>query len=440
MSEARLTRVLYMEDDPGLSLILKKHLERRGYSVDLAADGEQGLKMVDAGQYDVILLDYHMPVLSGIDVIRGLSSKGIPVPVIMLTGEGSESVAVEALKVGASDYIVKDLEVRYLELLPAVINRVFSRQQVSKERRRMEDAIRESEERYRKLVELSPDGISIHAEGKFVFMNPAGARMLGASHPDQIIGMSALDVVHTDFKEISKKRKEQLENGVEMVPWIEEKYVRLDGRVIDVEVAAIRFSYEGKQAVQRLFKDITERKQVEQRLERLALYDTLTGLPNRMLFFDRLNQFLALARRSQYVLALLYMDLDNFKHINDTFGHEVGDLVLIEVSKRMTSCTRSSDTVARMGGDEFIGICARIAAPGDAAVVASKIIAVLAMPFRIKGLELAMGVSIGSSIYPLDGDDAETLVNKADAAMYKIKQSGKGGFRFFSAPDLFPAP
>ncbi|MGC1455074.1 MAG: GGDEF domain-containing protein, partial [Nitrospirota bacterium] len=141
-----------------------------------------------------------------------------------------------------------------------------------------------------------------------------------------------------------------------------------------------------------------------------------------------------------YVLALLYMDLDNFKHINDTFGHEVGDLVLIEVSKRMTSCTRSSDTVARMGGDEFIGICARIAAPGDAAVVASKIIAVLAMPFRIKGLELAMGVSIGSSIYPLDGDDAETLVNKADAAMYKIKQSGKGGFRFFSDPDLFPAP
>ncbi len=435
MSEARLIRVLYMEDDPGLSLILKKHLERRGYSVDLAADGEQGLKMVDAGQYDVLLVDYHMPVLGGIDVLRGLSSKGMPVPVVMLTGEGNESVAVEALKLGASDYVVKDVEIRYLDLLPAVINRVFSKQQLIKERRRMEDEIRETEERYRKLVELSPDGISIHAGGKFVFINPAGALILGAAHPDQIIGMSALDVVHPDFKEISKKRKEQLENDVEMVPWIEEKYVRLDGRVIDVEVAAIRFSYEGKQAVQRLFKDITERKQVEQRLERLALYDTLTGLPNRMLFFDRLNQLLALARRNQYVLALLYMDLDNFKHINDTFGHEVGDLVLIEVSKRMTSCTRSSDTVARMGGDEFIGICARIAAPGDAAVVASKVIAVLARPFRIKGLELAMGVSIGSSIYPLDGDDAETLVNKADAAMYKIKQSGKGGFRFFSDPD-----
>ncbi len=440
MSEARLTRVLSMEDDPGLSLLLKKHLERRGYSVDLAADGEKGLKMLDAGQYDVLLVDYDLPFLGGLDVLRGLSSKGMPVPVIMLTGEGNESAAVEALKLGASDYIVKDVEMRYLELLPAVINRVFSKQQLINERRRMEDAIRESEERYRKLVELSPDGISIHAEGKFVFINPTGARMLGAEHPDQIIGMSAMDVVHPDFKDMAKSRTEQLEKSADMVPWMEEKYVRLDGGVIDVEVAGVKFVYEGKHAVQRLFKDITERKQVEQRLERLALYDTLTGLPNRMLFFDRMNQLLALARRNQYVLALLYMDLDNFKHINDTFGHEVGDLVLVEASKRMTSCMRSSDTVARMGGDEFIGICAPIAAPGDAVVVTNKIIAALARPFRMKGLELAMGVSVGISIYPLDGDDAETLVNKADAAMYKIKQSGKGGFRFFSDPDLFPAP
>src|ERR1700686_2364277 len=183
--EPLLTHVLYMEDDPGLSRLLKKHLERRGYSVDIAVDGEEGLKMVDAGHYTVLLVDYSMPFLGGIDVIRELSSKGMPVPVIMVTGEGNESVAVEALKLGASDYIVKDAEMRYLEFLPVVIDRVLSKQQMIKERRRMEDAIRESEERYRKLVELSPDGIAIHAGGKFVFINPAGARMLGASHPDQ---------------------------------------------------------------------------------------------------------------------------------------------------------------------------------------------------------------------------------------------------------------
>jgi diguanylate cyclase (GGDEF)-like protein len=126
------------------------------------------------------------------------------------------------------------------------------------------------------------------------------------------------------------------------------------------------------------------------------------------------------------------MDLDNFKYINDTFGHEVGDLVLTEVSKRMTSSMRSSDTVARMGGDEFIGICARITSSSDAAVIAKKIIAVLARPLRIGELELIISVSVGISLYPLDGDDVETLMKKADAAMYKVKKSAKGGFRFFS--------
>jgi diguanylate cyclase (GGDEF)-like protein/PAS domain S-box-containing protein len=432
MTDANATRILYMEDDPGLVVLLQKSLQRRGFLVDIAVNGADGLKMVEADQYDVLLIDYNMPLLGGNDVIRALSSKGISVPIIMVTGDGNESVAVEALKLGASDYIAKDVEMRYLELLPVVIDQVLTKQRLLNESKRMVEAIRESEERYRKLVELSPDGISIHAGGKFVFINPSGARILGASHPDQIVGMSAMEVVHPDFREMVKKRTAQLENNADMVPWTEEKYVRLDGAVIDVEVAGIKFLYEGKHAVQRIFKDITERKLVEQRLERLALYDTLTGLPNRMLFFDRMNQLLALARRNQYVLALLYMDLDNFKHINDTYGHEVGDLVLTEASKRMTANTRTSDTVARMGGDEFIGICARIAAPGDAAVVARKIIKALAMPFQVKGLELTIGVSIGISIFPLDGDDAETLLNKADAAMYKIKEGGKGGFRFFS--------
>ncbi|MGC1454369.1 MAG: diguanylate cyclase [Nitrospirota bacterium] len=180
--------------------------------------------------------------------------------------------------------------------------------------------------------------------------------------------------------------------------------------------------------------DITRRKRAEQRLEQLALYDALTGLPNRTLFFDRMNQLLALAKRNQYVLALLYMDLDRFKTINDTFGHEVGDLLLQEAAKRMTSCTRKSDTVARMGGDEFIGICGRIAAAGDASFVARKIIAALTEPFTIHGNECAIGVSIGISLYPMDGDELEMLVNKADTAMYRAKESGSGGYAYFSAP------
>ncbi len=163
----------------------------------------------------------------------------------------------------------------------------------------------------------------------------------------------------------------------------------------------------------------------------MALYDMLTGLPNRQLFFDRVNQLLALARRNRYILALLYIDLDRFKVINDTLGHEIGDLLLKEAAERMTSCTRKADTVARFGGDEFIGICGKIEAVEDAEVVARKLSAVLSKPFEIKGNLCSIGASIGISLYPEDGEDIETLLGKADAAMYRVKEGKKGGYLLY---------
>jgi diguanylate cyclase (GGDEF)-like protein/PAS domain S-box-containing protein len=432
MSDVNVIRILYMEDDPALSFLLKKSLQRQGFVVDTAANGEEGISKVGSTQYDLLLVDYNMPFLGGLDVLRSLSWKATSPPTIMLTGEGNVAVAVEALKLGAADYIVKDVGMKYLELLPVVIDRALYKRQLTEERSQMEKVIHESEERYRNLVELSPDGIAIHADGVIVFMNPAGVRILGAASTDQLIGVSSLSIVHPDYHESFTTWIHNLEGRSERVPGIEQKYVRHDGTVIDVEVSGSCFINQGAPAIQMIFHDITERKQVVQQLERLALYDTLTGLPNRALFFDRMNQFLALARRNSYILALLYMDLDHFKDINDTHGHEVGDLLLVEAAGRMTSSIRSSDTIARMGGDEFVGICTRITAGGDAAIVASKIITTLSLPFHIKGFTLTIGVSLGISIYPLDGDNAESLVNKADAAMYRVKESEKGGYLFFS--------
>ncbi len=432
MVDITMNNILYMEDDPGLASLLRKSMERRGFHVDTAPNGEEGLAMARTKQYDLLIVDYDMPFMGGIDVLRALSVKGSLVPTIMITGQGNEEVAVEALKLGASDYIVKDVEMRYLDLLLPVIDQVLYKQQLIREHNRMQEVVKESEERYRLLIELSPDGIVVHFEGKFVFVNPACARLLGAAAPDQLIGTAVLDIVHPDFQEIFRSRLQQLGAMKEALPWIEEKFVRRDGTIMEVEVSSVQFPFEGMQAVQTIFRDISERKQMEQRLKQLALYDTLTGLPNRTLFYDRMNQLLALAKRNHYVLALLYLDLDHFKKINDTLGHEVGDRVLVEAGNRMTSCTRKSDTVARMGGDEFIGICGRIAAPQDAAVVAEKILALLSEPFHVKEHLCTLGASIGISIYPQDGDDAETLVNKADAAMYCVKNSGKGGYAFSS--------
>jgi diguanylate cyclase (GGDEF)-like protein/PAS domain S-box-containing protein len=197
---------------------------------------------------------------------------------------------------------------------------------------------------------------------------------------------------------------------------------------VEVSTSPIRDTDGRISRIDHVTRDITERKRAAERIEHLALYDTLTGLPNRMLFFDRLNQVLAVAKRNRNIFALLFMDVDDFKDINDTFGHEGGDHVLRDVAELMVSNVRKLDTIARMGGDEFIGISGMIKSPDDAVIVAEKILASLSEPFDLKGHRRSIGMSIGISIYPLDGDDAETLLRKADEAMYRVKKSGKGHY------------
>lgn len=187
-------------------------------------------------------------------------------PTIMVTGQGNEEVAVEALKLGAVDYVVKDTEMKYLELLPVVIDRVLYRQHILQERKQMEDLVRESEERYRLLVELSPDGIAVHADGKFVFVNPAGARLFGASGPDQLIGQCVLDRMHPDFRTLATECVSLTEHQQNRTPWIEGKFVRFDCQAIDVELISVSSTYQGKPAVQMIFRDISERKHVQERL------------------------------------------------------------------------------------------------------------------------------------------------------------------------------
>ncbi len=176
--------------------------------------------------------------------------------------------------------------------------------------------------------------------------------------------------------------------------------------------------------------DITERKLFEQRLEQMAFSDALTGIPNRALFFDRMNHAIEMARRDGRMFALLFLDLDRFKAVNDNFGHHMGDMVLKEASQRLKRCIRGSDTAARMGGDEFAIILTEIAHPGDAEIVAGKVADSLTASFRFGDRECSVGVSIGISLYPSDGHDADELLKSADAAMYRAKKRPGHLFRF----------
>ncbi len=425
-------RVLYMEDDAGLACLLQKNLRRRGYQVDIAANGEEGVAMADRGGYDIVLVDYDMPRAGGVDVLRTLTDRpdGIP-PLIMLTGKGNERVAVEALKLGATDYIVKDPDMEYLELLPIMLRQVLWKQMLLKEKEHIHTTIQESEERYRKLVDLSPDGIAIVARQEFVFINPSGVSLLGAGEEAEIIGMRLLDRMHDLSRERTAGWMATIEEHGQAMPWVEERMLKLDGAPLDVELSAVPFLYEGRGALQLIFRDITDRKLAKERLEQLAHFDHLTMLPNRALFFDRLGYLLDQARRYEFPFALLFLDLDRFKDVNDTLGHPTGDLLLKQVGERLTECLRRSDTIARMGGDEFTVILSRVTEPADAGIVAEKLLKTFENPFLLKGELRNVGASIGISLFPQDGHDSDTLLKKADTAMYRAKEGGRNGYRYF---------
>ncbi|MDX8404700.1 MAG: diguanylate cyclase [Mariprofundus sp.] len=179
------------------------------------------------------------------------------------------------------------------------------------------------------------------------------------------------------------------------------------------------------------FQDITKQKENEERLKFLSHHDQLTGLPNRVLFFDRFQQSISAAQRRGKILALLFVDLDGFKSVNDELGHHSGDLVLKQVATRLQNTVRAMDTIARVGGDEFTGILAEVGGPEDAVVVAQKIIAAVAVPFAIDENQVSIGASIGISLFPIDSEDREGLIQQADTAMYKAKNAGRNRYCFY---------
>lgn len=212
--------------------------------------------------------------------------------------------------------------------------------------------------------------------------------------------------------------------------------LRKDGTVFPVELNVTELSLGGKRSFTGVIRDVTERKLAEEQIRRLAHYDTLTGLPNRTLFYDRLQQAMALARRERHELALLYLDLDKFKAVNDSLGHDAGDEPLKAVSARMQALVRDADTVARMGGDEFTVIVPKITSREGAATLARKLVDALSAPFQLDLAaqsathEVGIGASIGIAVYPGDAADSDELIKAADAAMYEAKQA-RNAFRFY---------
>jgi diguanylate cyclase (GGDEF)-like protein/PAS domain S-box-containing protein len=409
------------EDDYVMTRDLLAELGRGGFLLDWVSSYEGARAAVVRGEHDVYLLDYRLGERSGLDLLREAGGEGRGAPMILLTGQGGDEVDAEAMRAGAADYLIKG------RLEAPLLGRSI---RYAVERARVSRALRESEERYHCLVELSPDAIIVHADGEIVFVNGAGVKLLGADAGEQIVGRPIKEFVRHDRQDGVGVR---IYGDAGDAAFKEEKIVRVDGTEVCVEAAAVPFIYKHKPAVQVVARDISRRKQMEEKLLHDAFHDALTGLPNRALFMDHVRLAVERARRPQkrYLFAVLFLDLDRFKVINDSLGHTIGDQLLIATAARIQKCLRHLDTVARFGGDEFAVLLDGIEDANDTIRVAQRLLREITTPINVDGHEVFTSVSIGIALSSTGYERPEDVVRDADTAMYRAKAAGKSRYEIF---------
>jgi diguanylate cyclase (GGDEF)-like protein/PAS domain S-box-containing protein len=299
------------------------------------------------------------------------------------------------------------------------------------QRKYAEDAQRLSEERYRDMFQSSPLPMWVWDAQtlEIITVNQAAVEHYGYSK-EQFERMT----IRSLWVPGEEARCEQniREGAKKQLIRAQVNHVTEDKRVIAVEITARAFKLGARPVWLTLLNDVTERRRVEEQLRHLAHYDTLTNLPNRVLFYDRLKHALAQAKRNRWTTGVMFMDVDRFKNVNDTLGHAVGDQLLRLASERLVSSVRASDTVGRLGGDEFGIVLANLVEPEDASRVAQKIIENFQRPFKLEGAEVYVTPSIGITLYPKDGTEQDELIKNADAAMYRAKDAGRNNYQYYS--------
>ena len=295
---------------------------------------------------------------------------------------------------------------------------------------RIEQSLRQSDERMRRFFEATEEGIIFHKDLVITDSNEAMTRITGYSRADAI-GRKTLDFMPQRWHQMII---DDAVRGNEAL--YEVTILHKDGHEVAVECMSREMPIAGEKQRLIVVRDITARKAAQARIEFLALHDALTQLPNRAYLMERLDGVLALARRKQHQAAVLFLDLDKFKNVNDSLGHHVGDSLLREVAGRIVATVRDSDVVARLGGDEFIIVLSDISSSDDAAAVAAKLIEAVSMEYQLDRHQVNVSPSIGISVFPTDGATTDELVRHADAAMYHAKESGRSNYQFFT-PRMF---
>ena len=415
--------VLIADDDATHRTVIQKVLEESGFRVITAPDGKEAIEQVAKFNPDVVLLNVELPEMDGFAVCEIIRARNTDreIPIFMVTSREDNESVERAYKLGATDFLTKPIALGILPYRIRHILRTFT-----------------SLNDLRGLIRAVPDLIFI--------VNKDGEVQQGLSGPDavhtqQIKALSTASEINFYPCENDDKATQLIKQALETgKPQVYEHILEELG--IHLET---RFVRRDRTSVLAIVRDITDRKNSEARIYNLAYYDELTELPNRQLFSQSLERTIAIAQRDGQQFAVLFVDLDRFKRINDTLGHSVGDELLKEVARRLESCTRSTDSVARLdatgdsgiklarlGGDEFVIKLYGIDNVNAVSAIASRIISVLTPPFTCGGHQFVVTPSIGIALYPQDGETGEELLMNADSAMYRAKNYGRNNYKFYS--------
>jgi diguanylate cyclase (GGDEF)-like protein/PAS domain S-box-containing protein len=431
MTKRAIKLLLLVEDNAGDARLIKEMFNEQGANdTELMRVGNmsEAEKCLAEHPIDIILLDLGLPDSQGLEAVRRAHAAAPRVPLVVLTGLDDESLAGNALQVGAQDYLIKG-QIETKGLLRALRYAV--------ERKAMEEALFVEKERAQVTLNCIGDAvICTDASGNITFLNLVAEKMTSWSRQDAF-GRPMAEVFRILDANTREPTPNPMERSVEQNCTVHLPanciLVRRDGTEIPIEdsVAPIH-DREGKATgAVIVFRDVSAARAMALEMIHSAQHDFLTGMPNRMLLNDRVNQAIAWAQRHSKKVAVLFLDLDGFKHINDSLGHPTGDKLLQSVAKRLVDCVRGSDTVSRQGGDEFVVLLTEVGLSEDAAITARRMLQTVAEAHSIDQHDLHVTTSIGVSVFPDDGSDAETLIKNADTAMYQAKENGRQSYQFF---------
>lgn len=439
-------RVLIVDDEPRIRSAFETLLAAEGREVLSCGTGAEAIEKLDRLDVDVLVLDLHLPDMHGTEIMRWMNEHRLGAAVVVFSADEAIDSAILALRRGACEFIRKHADP---DDLVRTVDKALSRRRLEREHALMSARVEQSERLHRFLVEHSPDIIyTLDPHGKFVFINQRIETLLGYAR-EELIGRHYSMIVHPADREQARFAFAERRVGERATSNHE---IRLRCRDLDVRnfetrtIVAILssqgiYSHDDDEQASRflgtagVLRDITERKRAEETISFQAYHDLLTGLPNRVLFRDRLELAVSQARRRGDRVGLMYLDLDRFKLVNDTYGHLEGDELLKGFSRRVRECLRAGDTMSRQGGDEFTVLLPDISKVDAITCIAEKIIAALKPPFMVGGRDFRMTASIGVAVFPEDGDSPDTLLRNADIAMYQIKGRGKNGFIRY-APEM----